>query len=219
MVVPNNHPRPGETEPDNSPTISNSKSFIPWWRFALPLLLQTALIAAVPAQSAYTYFTGKTVILETRPVDPYDIMRGYYQTLSYKISDKETLKKLPGWEAVNNDPSSTSKSQIFYVIMDEPENPNSSQPPTPWQPVAISRDRPTNLDSDQVAIQAEYINQWQIIYGLETYYMPEDQRQKINEQIREAQWERGTFVVEIKVDSSGNAVPVSLWVRDINYKF
>jgi uncharacterized membrane-anchored protein len=25
--------------------------------------------------------------------------------------------------------------------------------------------------------------------------------------------------VEIKVDRSGNAVPVSLWVRDRNYKF
>lgn len=219
MVAPNNHPQPAETEPENSPTISNSKRLIHWWRFAVPLLLQTALVVAVPAQSAYTYFTGKTVILETRPVDPYDIMRGYYQTLSYKISDKETLKNLPGWEAVNNHASSPSNSQIFYVIMDEPENPNISQPPTPWQPVAISRDRPTNLESYQVAIQAEYINKWQIIYGLETYYMPEDQRQKINDQIRQAQWEGGTFVVEIKVDSSGNAVPVSLWVRDINYKF
>ena len=115
MVAPNNHPQPAETEPDNSPTISNAKKLIPWWRFAVPLLLQTALILAVPAQSAYTYFTGKTVILETRPVDPYDIMRGYYQTLSYKISDKETLKNLPGWEAVNNDPSYTSNSQIFYL--------------------------------------------------------------------------------------------------------
>jgi len=219
MVVQTNHSQPAEPEPNQNPKLSKAEKKLPWWRFAVPLLLQTALIAAVPAQSAYTYFSGKMVILETRPVDPYDIMRGYYQTLSYKISDKEMLKKLPGWEKVEKDRNHASDSQIFYVIMDEPDNPNSSQPPTPWQPVAISGDRPTNLESDQVAIEAKYINRSQIIYGLETYYMPEDRREKINDQIREAQWKEEPFVVEVKVDRSGNAVPVSLWVRDINYKF
>jgi uncharacterized membrane-anchored protein len=70
-----------------------------------------------------------------------------------------------------------------------------------------------------VAIQGEYINEWQIIYGLETYYMPEDQRVQINNEIAEAQRQPQAFVVEIKVDRSGNSVPVSLWVRDRNYKF
>lgn len=219
MVTPANHPQPAEPEQQQTPKISPSKNQLPWWIFAAPLLWQTVLILAVPAQAVYTHITGKTVILETRPVDPYDLMRGYYQTLSYKISDRDTLKNLPGWEELENYSNSDSATQTFYVIMAAPDNPQSSQPPNPWQPIKIMRDRPKNLEANQVAIEGEYINQWQILYGLETYYMPEDQREKINDQIWQAQRQAEAFVVEIKVDRFGNAVPVSLWVRDINYQF
>ena len=50
--------------------------------------------------------------------------------------------------------------------------------------------------------------------------MPENKRKEINAQIREIQREEERqFVVEVKVDSKGNAVPVSLWVGDRNYRF
>ena len=218
MVAPTNYPQPAEPESNQTPKLAQEK--LPWWRLAAPLLLQTALILAVPSQQVYTHLTGQTVILETRPVDPYDMLRGYYQTLSYQISDRATLESLPGWDEVASSvENSNSNSQTFYVIMAAPDKPNTTKPPTPWQPVAIRRDRPTDLDSNRVAIEGEYLNQWQIVYGLETYYMPEDERKKINEQILEAQREEETFVVEVKVARSGNSVPVSLWVRDINYKF
>ena len=73
-----------------------TRSPLPLWRFAVPLLLQIGLVLVPPAQSVYTHITGKTVILQTIPVDPYDPLRGYSQTLSYDISRLETLKKLPG---------------------------------------------------------------------------------------------------------------------------
>jgi uncharacterized membrane-anchored protein len=151
------------------------------------------------------------------------MMRGYYQTLSYKISDTNTLKKLPGWKEIapqtNYATNYQSSTQTFYIVMEKPENPKSTEPPSPWQPIKISRDRPKDLAQNQVAIQGEYISEWQIIYGLETYYMPEEKREKINNEIAEAQQDPQAFVVEIKVDGSGNAVPVSLWVRDRNYQF
>ncbi len=223
MISPKeNHQNP-ESEPKESQPISEAKNSGQWWKFAVPLVLQTALILAVPAQAVYTHLSGTTVILETRPVDPYDLMRGYYQTLSYKISDTNTLKKLPGWAEIapqtNYAPNYQSNSQTFYIVMEQPANPKSTEPPSPWQPIKISRDRPQDLAANQVAIQGEYINEWQILYGLETYYMPEDQRVQINNEIAEAQRQPQAFVVEIKVDRSGNAVPVSLWVRDRNYKF
>lgn len=205
--------------PETNQTISPGNTALPWWRFAVPLVLQTALILAVPAQAVYTHLTGTTVILETRPIDPYDLMRGYYQTLSYKISDPNTLKKLPGWEEVPQANNYAPHSQTFYVVMAKPENPQSTKPPTPWQPVRISRDLPQDLAQNQVAIQGQYISEWQILYGLETYYMPEKQRVQINSEIGEAQREPQAFVVETKVSKSGKAVPVSLWVRDRNYKF
>jgi uncharacterized membrane-anchored protein len=219
MISPNETHQNPESEPQDSQPISDAKNSGQWWKFAVPLVLQTALILAVTAQAVYTHLTGTTVILETRPVDPYDMMRGYYQTLSYKISDTNTLKKLPGWKEIAQANSYPSTSQTFYIVMAKPANPKSTLTPSPWQPIKISRDRPKDLEQNQVAIQGEYISEWQIIYGLETYYMPEDQRIEINEQIGQAQRQPQAFVVEIKVDRSGNAVPVSLWVRDRNYQF
>lgn len=223
MISPkDNHQNP-ESDPKESQPIAEAKNSGQWWKFAVSLALQTALILAVPAQAVYTHLSGTTVILETRPVDPYDIMRGYYQTLSYKISDTNTLKKLPGWEEItpqsNYAANYQSNSQTFYIVMEQPANPKSTLTPSPWQPIKISRDRPQDLAANQVAIQGEYINEWQILYGLETYYMPENQRVQINNEIAEAQRQPQAFVVEIKVDRSGNSVPVSLWVRDRNYKF
>ena len=60
------------------------------------------------------------------------------------------------------------------------------------------------------------------MYGLETYYMPESQRNKINREIRELQQDskgKRPFVVAIKVDRWGNSVPYSLWIGDNNYRF
>ena len=71
---------------------------LPAWRMWVPLLLQIGLIAAVPATAVYTFITGKTVVLQTVPVDPYDFLRGYYQVLSYDISARTNLQKLPGWK-------------------------------------------------------------------------------------------------------------------------
>jgi uncharacterized membrane-anchored protein len=83
----------------------------------------------------------------------------------------------------------------------------------------MSGNRPDAIASNQVILKGRY-DGWRILYGLETYYMPEDQRQQINTAIQQLQRrEQNAFVVEAKVDTAGNAVPVSLWLRDRNYRF
>ena len=209
---PTDIPQPA-TQP--LPTVAKPARRIPGWRLWLPLLFQTVLIMAVPARDAYTYVAGKPVVLQTAPVDPYDLLRGYYQTLRYDISDPNLLKSLPGGETIS---AIQGKSTEVYVVLEAPTQ-NNTTPPQPWKPVRISVDRPTDLGANQVAIQGQY-NGWQVMYGLETYYMPEDQRQQINADISQVQSQsQEAFVVEVKVDAAGNAVPVSLWVRDRNYQF
>ncbi|NEP81104.1 MAG: GDYXXLXY domain-containing protein, partial [Okeania sp. SIO3B3] len=85
-----------ELKPSINQTKS-SKNQMPIWRFILPLTVQLALILSIPAQAIYTTITGRTVVLQTVPVDPYDFLRGYYQVLSYDISRKDNLSQLPGW--------------------------------------------------------------------------------------------------------------------------
>jgi uncharacterized membrane-anchored protein len=186
---------------------------LPGWRLWLPLLFQSMLIITVPAQDAYTYATGKTVVLQTAPVDPYDILRGYSQTLGYEISRFETLSKLPGGNFLQS-----SYVGDVYVVLEAPTTQNA-RPPKAWKPIRVSRDRPTNLLANQIALQGKSQG-WRVVYGLETYYMPEDQREQINTSINQVQQgNRQSFVVETKIDSSGNSVPISLWIRDRNYKF
>ncbi len=195
------------------------------WHFFIPLLLQTILIIAVPAQSFYTYSTGKTVILQTQPIDPYELLRGYSQTLSYNISQVDDLTKLEGWQELKNKAKSYNNTNYYlpnnmtiYVTLKAPNNPNQ-KPPLPWQPLAVSLTYPKDLKPDQIVLKG--VSQYSmIIYGLETYYFPESKREEINQKINTIQaQDRQKFVVEIKVDPQGNAVPISLWIEDQNYRF
>ena len=211
---------------DNSQTYPSKRS----WRFWLPLAFQTALIVAIPAQAILIHLTGKTAILQTAPVDPYDLLRGYSQTLTYDISRKENLEKLPGGKELKNQ---NRESLNLYVILEAPTEQTSSGRPKAWKPVAVSTSLPTNLPVNQVALRGR-LRYSTIDYGLENYYFPEDRREEFNRDINQAQtgverFPQGSlresqgkplpFVVEVKVDAQGNSVPVSLWVRDRNYRF
>ncbi|MBD1862742.1 MULTISPECIES: GDYXXLXY domain-containing protein [Trichocoleus] len=212
-----------------APTPSASRT-LPSWRFWLPLVCQAALILAIPAQSLHTQLTGRTVILKTAPVDPYDLLRGYSVTLSYDISRVDTLRQLPGWSEFERQRSANSEwpaTRFFYLVLEAP-GVASTNPPSPWRAVRISGDRPTNLVENQVILRGQIGNNTvpdglelqgrtsnnTVQYGLERYYIPEDQRDAINQNINTAQANQATqpIVVEVKVDAQGNAVPLSFWV-------
>lgn len=195
-------------------------------RFLLPLGFQIALICAIPAQAIYTHLTGTPVILQTVPVDPYDFLRGYSQTLRYDISRLETVKALSGWETVVRqthrfNETSPPNGTTVYVILQAPEEENSRLPPSPWRAIAVRHQPPVDLSQDQVALQGKLNRNW-VDYGLERYYFPEAQREKINNKINQLQNngdDERPFVVEVKVDEAGNAVPINLWLGDEKYRF
>jgi uncharacterized membrane-anchored protein len=221
------------------------------WRFWAALALQVAIVAIVPAQSAYTYFTGTPVVLQTLPVDPYDLLRGYSQTLRYTISDWNTLRSLPGGDRLPTTPyapaplgTDTAPNTTFYVILEPPPLPTATlppeTPPTPWKPVAVATTLPPELVGDRIALRGTY-DQGEPRYGLERYYFPEDRRTEINDRIRQAQ-QRPTpsqpnpsqpnppevnptatnavpFVVEVRVDRTGQAVPDRLWIEGEALRF
>jgi len=215
-------PLTAPTTPAIAPASLPPQHRLPGWRLWAPLLCQAALVMAIPAQAVYTYFTGTTIVLQTAPVDPYDFLRGYYQVLSYEISEVNTLKTLPGSQTVvkgDENYSYIDRGQPVYVILQKPEGNSESDRPPAWEPVAVSSDRPENLPDNQIAIRGEG-NGWGVEYGLETYYMPESERDRVNADINFAQQiDPESFVVEVKVDSGGDAIPVKLWVRDRSFQF
>lgn len=238
----NNHPpsHPIHPSPPPSPLPTAPPTSLtphPRWRFWLPLAFQAVLILAIPVQALYTQATGTSVVLQTAPVDPYNLFRGYYVTLGYDISNVSNLEKLPGWSdvaaprrpsggqpapnATENTPSPSSifrQAEPLYVILQAPQA--TTKPPTPWQPVAVSRDRPTNLPPNQIALRGIQRG-GQVTYGLERYYIPEEQRLSINNQIAELQSQSSPapFVVEVKVGAGGTAIPMGFWLKDKVYRF
>ncbi|MEQ8462821.1 GDYXXLXY domain-containing protein [Coleofasciculus sp. E1-EBD-02] len=204
---------------------NNTTHSIPFRRFALTLLFQTVLILSVPAQAIYTHITGKNIILQTAPLEPYNLLRGYSQTMRYDISSQEQLRGLPGW---NNLPKQQSDDNTvmfikpgthFYVILAEPISLRLPGLPQPWEPISLNLKRPTNLNNNQVVLRG-IAQRGLIEYGLENYTMPEAERNQINEDLRAARLANPEqtqqippIVMEVKVDAWGNAVPISLWVR------
>ncbi|HBL11019.1 MAG TPA: membrane-anchored protein [Cyanobacteria bacterium UBA11162] len=198
---------------------------IPFGKLTVPLVFQTALILAVPGQAVYTQLTGKTVILQTAPVDPYELLRGYSQTMRYDISNQDSLRDLPGWEELpKQQPDGNSVTFIkpgtrFYIILAEPASSSLPGLPQTWKPIALTTKRPSQLPPNQVALQG-LAQRGLIEYGLENYYIPEDQRDRINTDLSSARQanriqpqQLPPIVMEIKVDAQGNALPISLWVQ------
>ncbi len=184
-------------------------------RFWVILGLQALLILVVPAQAFYTQLNGRSIVLQTAPVDPYSLFQGYSVTLFYDISNPQNLAKIPGWKDVT---TQAGDDREFYLVLEPPADVNI-RPPQAWEPVAISREYP-QLETYQIALKGRNRG-GRITYGLETYFMPEDQRDQINQEIRNAQGEsnKPAFVVEVKVGSGGNAMPIALWLKDKRYQF
>lgn len=219
-------PQPSEPSPSSPAQSEPSQKRLPSRRFWLAMLLQLGLILPVPLRNAYVAVAGETIVLDTMAVDPYDIFRGYSQTLAYQISDPDTFETLPGYEMVERleeRPAETAaQPPTFYVLLEAPASPSDlslEQSPKTWQPVGVVRDRPANLPPQQIALRATH-NGNAILYNLERYYMPEDQRDEINQTVQELQQsEVGEVKVEVRVDRFGKAIPVGLWLGDRRYQF
>lgn len=214
------------------------------WRFWIPLLFQVGLILSVPIPAIYTHLTGRVVMLETEPVDPKKFFRGSSQTVTYQISNFKILETIPGWKELPGTVipcpkpkpgrSNTCKESKFldwginvYVILEKPEQEPSQESPTAWKPVELRGDRPRDLPAEQVVIPAKSMGD-SLSYGLENFSLSTAQIEEINiilaqnepenKSDSKTEKQRESFVVELKVDEKGNAVPVSLWVGDRQYR-
>ncbi|WP_392533928.1 GDYXXLXY domain-containing protein [Nostoc sp. C117] len=205
-------------------TEQKSNKPLPFWRLLAPLAVQTGLIMAVPAQALYTDMTGKTVILQTVPVNPNDMLEGNNLALDYNISRTANLSRLPGWQTLVSKGRGSGRrlpdGTNVYVTLQE-QISSGRGVPRAWRPLRVSSDRPTTLRANQVALRGVY-QDGSVNYGLETYYIPENQRQQITNDLQAQRARRGQvppIVVKAKVDPQGKAVPISMWVRDRNYRF
>ncbi|QYX31229.1 GDYXXLXY domain-containing protein [Sphaerospermopsis torques-reginae] len=210
---------------------------LPIWRLVAPLMLQVGLILAVPTQAMYTEMTGKSVILQTLPAYSNNVLQGSALSFDYNISRTENLRRLPGWRDWVRENSlrngRINQGSTLYLILQEQQSFNrgfnrdfnrdfNRNVPAAWKPVRVSSNLPMYLPNNQVALKGNY-QDGLINYRLENYFVSEEQRQQINDDLSQVQQNqdrpRTPIVVRVKVDPQGNAVPTSMWIGDRNYRF
>ncbi|MBC7883550.1 MAG: GDYXXLXY domain-containing protein [Anaerolineae bacterium] len=172
--------------------------------FLAAIGLQSVLLFVGPAQRAYTYLTGTPATLKTVPVDPYDPVRGYSVTLNYDISSPLTV---PGVSPLSS--SGFHEGQIVYVTLQKPTGN------TAWTVVRYQSERPKNLPADQLFLQGTFHNN-RIRYGIETYYVPEEKIQEVNQAILKHPKDN---LVDVRIDAAGKAIPVQLRIAGKVYAY
>ena len=168
--------------------------------FIVAVVIQVLILVAVPARKVFTKATGKTVVLKVQPVDPYNILSGYYVTLGFDISRVESFPNPRGM-------SQGSDGAWLYAIVERGDDGT-------WKPISLEHELPSNLPENRAALLGR-INHGAIRYGIEEFYIPEAQRHRIAEDLsRNVDKAR----VEIKVDRSGHAALERLIIEDRIYE-
>ena len=165
--------------------------------FAAAIVLQLAILAGIPAKKVYTRATGREVALKVVPIDPYDILKGYYVTLGYEISRPSALL----------DGTKLEPGAVIYAVVEKQEDGL-------WTPVALEQELPQDLPNDRVALRGKW-NGFRFDYGIEQFSIPESKRDVIandlNKNLNEAR-------VDVKVDANGNAALLRLKIQDRVYE-
>jgi uncharacterized membrane-anchored protein len=143
--------------------------------FVLVLILQTAWILGTTFVQERGLASGTVVLLETRPVDPRDLLRGDYITLNYKISDVSLSAFAP--PRTNGLPPGVT----VYVALERRGD---------FYEVAEASTEPITAANGQVMLRGRTQAWWNgasvhLEYGLERFYVHEgtgNPRGKINVQ-------------------------------------
>jgi uncharacterized membrane-anchored protein len=167
--------------------------------FLLAVLVQAAIIVAVPARQIHARMTGKLITIKTAPVDPYSFLSGYHVILGFEIS---TPPK-------SQEPRTQTQWQtpVFVVLKEGPDKV--------WQIDSVHKEWPKNVPSDQVVIRGKS-DEFRILYGIEHFYIPETDRLQIDREFRS---NRTESYAQVKVDRFGNAALVGLKIKDKLYEY
>ena len=165
--------------------------------FAVAVLVQTAILIAVPAQMAMTLATGRSVFLKVQPIDPDSSVTGYYVTFTFDISVRANFPPVEQLE---------SGDQCYAVIEEGPDGL--------WKPVSLELTRPAVLPPNRVALAGRF-RYGVIRYGIENFYIDERQRETIAEELRKHPEQ---VRIEVKVDRVGNVALKRMMVQDRVYE-
>ena len=144
--------------------------------FGAAAVIQLALLALMVADRVEILREGTEVKLQIQPVDPRDLFRGDYVTLSYGIS------QVPAG-ALKDQPAS-GRNPIVYVKL--APNPDGVYQATSVHTDAVAVQSPEVLIRGRVVsgtycgpTRDRFCDSLRIRYGLESYFVPEGEGRKL----------------------------------------
>lgn len=154
----------------------------------LGVLLQVLFLAAMMMRPLATLATGSTMLLRVIPVDPRDLFRGDYVTLSYEISRPRT-KTVDGWTE-NWERLQQMQGNAVYVLL-APEADGKH-----WQSTGYQLDQPTTGKFIRGTIDGRGL----VRFGIEQYFVQEGQGRDYETAVRKKK-----LSAEVILDDSGYA--------------
>lgn len=164
--------------------------------------LQIGFLVSMIAGRASLLRTGNEVVLAVEPVDPRDLLRGDYVTLTYNISriSPDLFSKQQGQEEGQERDLDGWSGRDVYVRLQADEDGI-------FQPVAASFDH--QLDEAPAEGQVDIRGQMRgrgwgrlvtVRYGVERFYVPEGEGKAIEQDLRTR-----TFRMKLSVAEDGTA--------------
>lgn len=160
------------------------------WRVGAVVAVQLAILAAIPLRQVRARVSGTTVTLETVPVNPYDVLSGYYVTLAYEA---ERVPYLGG--------DADGGPAWLVVARGSPA----------WKGVACRRGLPSH-GPDEVALAAEVVGGRCRIASASRFYVPEGRRAEVEAALRSV---RSRALVDLRVNDAGDVALVRLRAGDV----
>ena len=150
-------------------------------RLLLGLAVLVIIAGSFALYASFPLLSGKTIVLATRPVDPFDPFRGQYIVIGYEVGS-----------IVPNPLSSLSQGDTVYVSLKEDDVPTDGV--RIWRYNGVSVNRPSEGVFLKGTVMTSAPNWLRIEYGIEQYFFE-----------RGAELPRSNISVEVKVASDGRA--------------
>ena len=123
-------------------------------RLILALVVLIGIAGTFILYLSWPLLTGKTIILATRPVDPFDILRGQYIIINYEINSLPLIEEAKQGDSV-------------YVSLKKDENKI-------WRYQSASLNKPQEGDFIKGAIRSVSGGDMAIEYGIEQFFFERD---------------------------------------------
>ncbi|MDD5194650.1 MAG: GDYXXLXY domain-containing protein [Candidatus Omnitrophica bacterium] len=173
--------------------------------FLAAILVQVAVLALFAYHKELSIRSGTKIIVEAIPQDPRSIFRGDYIRLSYEFSQINLN------EVLHNKDNFYRGQEVFVKLSSIGDN---------WKPAQISDSLLTSDKEDELIISGVVEEAYpgksvNVIYGIESYFVPEGKGRYLEKQILQH-----NVQVKLSIDKRGEASVCKIFIdgHEVNFR-